>query len=66
MATKYEKIEVIGGHKVLKYDGDKRKGVFFKDETGNTKCFTSNEEMDKAIELDKKPTKKKTTTKSEK
>lgn len=65
MAMKYEKIAVIGGHKVLKHDGDKRKGTFLKDETGNTKCFASSEEMDAAIEGDK-PKKKKTTTKSDK
>lgn len=61
---KYEKIQIIGGHKVLKYDGDKRKGSFLKDETGNIKCFTSNEEMDAAIEADKP--KKEKTTKSKK
>jgi len=64
MATKFEKIAIIGGHKVLKFDGDKRKGSFLKDENGNTKCFTDNDEMDKAIEAEKKP--KKQTKKSDK
>jgi hypothetical protein len=64
MAAKYEKIQIIGGHKVLKYDGDKRKGCFLKDEKGNTKCFLSIEEIDAAIEADKP--KKKATKKSDK
>ena len=59
MATKYEKIEVIGGCKVLKHEGNKRRGSFLKDKTGNTAMFDTAEAANKAIEADK-PKEKKT------